>query len=251
MQKLFFSKYSLAILFLTVLVGCQDIAGPVADKQLSINTISKWKVDTLNDTKLVRVLYKEFDVAGFLILQEDFSENGTIIGKSTYSYNENKSLEQKSSYNETGEKKEQKKIEYEYDSRRRVIKQITYNVDGTVNDIHTFDYDVNGNVVKKTLTFSSNPTKPTGNLNIDYLYSQTGELVERVTNEGGNLSRDSISYNNESRLVTVYRFNTQGGLSSSTEYLYNHLGNIITETNRNSNNNIISKYLYEYTYHTR
>lgn len=242
-------KYCLIFTVFAVLAGCQNVAGPVGEERLVIKTISKWKVDTLNDSKIARVVFKEFDKTGFLVLQEDFTNEGKIVTKSTYTYDSEKSLEEKSSFTETGEVKDKSKTEYVYDRNRRVIKQINYDGNGVVNDIHTFDYDSNGNLIKKTQTYSN--TGNVTNVNIDYQYNQTGELVERVTkNETGNLSRDSISYQSELKKVTVFRFNSEGRLSTSTCYNYNELGSIISEMITDYFTDIRSKYIYEYTYFT-
>ena len=232
------------------MIGCESINNPVENERLAIKSISKWKVDTLTDNKLTRVLFKEFDRFGNIILQEDFTDDGIKLTKSTYSHVDNKSLEVKNTFDEAGEVKSEEKVEYEYDASKRVIKETRFNSNGTINNIFIFTYDQFGNVIKKKQTYSNSNTE--NNININYNYSQTGELVERVTqNNNGNQSRDSISYNSGQKSVVVYRFDSNNTLTDKTIYFYNSFGNILNETKYSSNNYILNKYIYEYEYFTK
>jgi hypothetical protein len=227
--------------------GCESITNPVENERLAIKSISKWKVDTLTESKLSRVLFKEFDRLGNIILQEDFSDDGIILTKSTYSHEDSKSFEVKNTFDMSGEVKSEEKVEYEYDVSKRVVKETRYNVNGVIDNIFVFTYDQYGNVTKKTQTFSNSSNEI--NINIDYNYSHTGELVERVTQNGnGNQSRDSISYNSVEKSVVVFRFDANNVLSDKTIYFYNSIGNILNETKYSSDNYFLNKYIYEYEY---
>lgn len=252
MKSILKCKYCAFLIILAAIAGCQDIAGPETfSERMSIKSISKWKVESDSDSKIARVLFKEFDVDGNLILQEDFSDDGVIRTKSIYSYDDNKSLEVRSSFNESGDKELESKVEYEYDDLRRVVKQINYSPTGSIDQILIFSYDNRGNVIKTTQTFGVS-TQPNSNLNIDYTYNGTGELVERITVDEitGNLSRDSISYNSNQNTVIVYRFDSDGNLSGSISYFYNSIGNIISELLFDYSGLIKGKFIYEYEYHT-
>ncbi|MCW5884459.1 MAG: RHS repeat protein [Candidatus Kapabacteria bacterium] len=229
-----------------LIAGCDGVVNPVSSPSLIIKSLSKWKVDTLSDVKLSRVMYKEFDISGNVIIQEDFSDDGIIISKSTYSYETNVGVEFKSTFDETGEKKSEKKVEYEYDKNRRVIRQTNYNTNGSVENVFTFTYDEFGNVIKRTMT---NGSSVDDNLNIDYSYSQTGELIEKVTkNDAGNLSRDSISYISTLRVVNIFKFNSQGLLTNIITYHYNSLGNITEEYIYTGERKLLKKFIYEYVF---
>lgn len=242
-------KYCAFILLLTILVGCQDISKPELSERISIKNISKWKVDTSNESKIALIFFKEFDQSGDLILQKDFSENGTISTQSVYSYDTNLSIEVKSSFTESGDIKEETRCEYVYDNLRRIIKQIKYSNTGSIDQIILFSYDSRGNVVKTTQAYGSSSDKDK-DINFDYTYNGTGELVEKVTkNDLGDLSRESISYDSDLRKVTINRYNSLGEFESRTVYFYNSIGNIISEHIFNADYQNTHKFIYEYEFY--
>ncbi len=248
MKKILDYKYCAYILLLIFAAGCQDISGPELSERISIKNISKWKVDTVSDSKIVRIFFKEFDSIGNLILHEDFSDNGTILTKSEFSYSPNSLLEVKSSFTENGQVKAKSQFEYIYDNLGRIAKQINYSQSGTIELIVSFTYDIHGNVVKSTQEFGAS-TEVNSNMNFDYTYNSSGELVEKITtNDSGNLARESISYNSSQRKVTIDRYDSLGEFASRTVYFYNSIGNITSEFLYDNDYQIINKFVYEYEF---
>lgn len=249
MKNILDYKYCAYILLLILAVGCQDISGPELSERISIKSISKWKVDTANDSKIARIFFKEFDTIGNLTLLEDFSENGTILSKSVFSYTSNSLLEVKSSFSEGGQVKENSQFEYIYDNLGRVAKQINYTQNGTVELIVSFTYDSYGNVLKSTKEFGASTAEDT-NINFDYTYNSTGAVVEKITkNDLGNLARESISYDSKQRKVIVDRYDSLGEFASRTVYFYNSVGNITSEFLYDTDYQIINKFVYEYEFY--
>ncbi|MDX9790524.1 MAG: hypothetical protein RBT61_06825 [Candidatus Kapabacteria bacterium] len=241
------SKYCILLLSLVLIAGCENITSPVTEQYTTVKSISKWLVDTLSGNRLTCILYKKFDKNGYLLLQEDFSNNGDIVSQSVYEHESGKSLEVKISFTETGELKSENKVEYEYDSGRRIIKQINYDNSGNVRNIYTFEYDNFGNVISRNQTFG--PSEAGTNYNVDYNYSSSGDLLERVTVlDNGNLSRDSIAYDSDKHKVVVYSFDSLGELSSKIIYTYNNQGSIIAELHFDAAGYIKNSYIYEYEF---
>jgi hypothetical protein len=245
-----FYRYGLIILTLAIIAGCSDITQPTIEERLQINSITKWKVDTLTNAKINMIYHKIFDIKGNVISQDDFSDEGKKISKSEFSYETNKSIEVKSSFNVEGGVKEKSKTEYEYDINRRVVKQVSYDTNGTVKDVFVFDYDSRGNLTKKVQTIGK--TEVNNDININYEYSQAGELLERITKyNSGDLSRDSIAYNRPQKTISIYKFDSKGIFVNSIVYVYNSFGSITNESTFNSSNRIVAKYIYEYSYFSK
>lgn len=240
-------KYGSILLITVIISACSDINQPAIEQRLKINTITKWSVDTATDQKVRMIFHKVFDIYGNVVSQEDFSNSGSIASKSTFTYTDNKSIEERLVYSDSGNVKNKSKTEYEYDNNRRIIRQTNYDNNGAITIEYEFDYDLKGNLIKKKQI--GGEIGANSNLNIDYSYSNSGELVERVTSSStGNVYRDSISYNRNQNIITIYKFNEKSALINKTIYAYNNLGNVTSESFFDSEFKIREKYVYEYSY---
>jgi hypothetical protein len=245
--------YNIACIFLfyaliSAFSGCENAVTPQNfENNRILNSECKWLVDVANKDKISKVHYKEYDKNGKILINEEYSESGNLLSRSSYTYNKINSVEEVVQFSDSGSVINSNKNEYTYDANGRVVKKISFETSGNVISVQTFNYDKNGNLIKKV---EVNPQSGlTFQTDINYGYNNSGELVSRTTIfEGNTQSRDSLVYNPFNHTLDIINFNNNGSINIVNTYRYNNQGRIVEEFTSDSAGNITKRYIYEYTY---
>lgn len=241
---------SVSIALALMAISCSELNNPVdMSSELTVATETKWMLDTETDEKLYKIHYNEYDKNGNIKKNINYFENGNINFKSVFEYQgQDTSIEEKTVFDEAGNIIDETRTDYIYNNNGNIEKSIKYNDDGEITNIFLYEYDAQGNLLKKSSSFKNDSLHL--NVEYSYRYNQNGNVVERVVNDltspVSNI-RDSVTYTSDN---TVNIFKYEGNkLKTITSYLYNDYGMIFKEIVSNSEGEIISKFLYEYTYH--
>ena len=248
-NKLNFVRNILILTFTGILLySCQEIVSPTDSGKIQIlKSETKWNIDINSNLRTNKIYYKEYNKAGNLTINEEYTENGSLHIRSSYNHEVTGSTEEVLMYGDTGNVLSKNKNEYQYDHFGRVVKKTAYDGNGKVSSVYTFQYDSKGNVVTKIEQNSTSGSQVKTDFN--YSYNKQGELVERITiQEGAEQSRDSLVYFPDRHQLQIYNFGTGGRITNIVEINYNNAGRIIDETKYDITGKILKKYNYEYTF---
>lgn len=229
--------------------SCSELDNPVdMNQDLTIETETKWSIDTESDEKLHKIYFKEYDVYGNIKTNINYFENGNVNCRSVFEYQgQDTSIEEKIVFDKAGNVINETRTDYIYNNNGNIEKSIKYNNEGEVTNIFHFEYDKHGNLLKKTSNAINDSSL---SVEYSYRYNQNGNVVERVVNDFTSPAlntRDSVTYTSDNK-VNIFKYEGNK-LKTVTSYLYNNYGMIYKEIVSNSDGEIINKYLYEYTYH--
>jgi hypothetical protein len=250
-MKRFYYILNIALIFvlITALSGCQDVVSPQNyENNKVLHSESKWLINVTTKEKICKVLFKEYDKNGKVLINEEYTEIGSIKTRSSYTYNESQSLEEVVQFSDSGNVVNTNKNEYTYDIKGRVVKKVSFEASGSIKSVFTYNYDINGNLIKKIEVNSQSGAS--SQTDINYGYNNSGELISRTTvYEGMTQSRDSLVYNPVNHTLDIINFNDGGTIIKINTFKYNNQGRIIEEFTADSTGNISKRYQFEYTYY--
>jgi hypothetical protein len=251
MKNKFYNILTIALFYtlITGLSGCQDVVAPqIYENTKILHSESKWLINIVTKDKIFKVLYKEYDKNGKILLNEEYTEIGLIKSRSSYIYNDSLSIEKVVQFNDSGSIFVTNKNEYTFDLKGRVVKKVIFEADTLVKSVQTYNYDNNGNLIKK-IDFNTQ-SGTSSQTDINYAYSNSGELIGRVTLfDGATQSRDSLVYNPVNHTLDIINLNDTGIINTKNTIKYNNQGRIIEQFSTDSSGNISKKYIFEYTYY--
>jgi hypothetical protein len=76
----------LLITFTLVLFGCQDVLGPQLQDTSTIKTETKWKVSPVNNSKIVKIAFREFNRNGDIVEEMNYDKNGKLKAISEFTF---------------------------------------------------------------------------------------------------------------------------------------------------------------------
>lgn len=235
----------LLITFSLVLFGCQNALGPQLQDNSKVKTETKWRVSSVNDSKIAKISYKEFNKNGDILSEISFNQNGDLQSTSEFSFKDGIRTEREVTYS-NGDTIGVLTFKYELQDGR-VTKKTTLDNFGVVIKSEELLYDINGNV-KERLVYTNGENN--GQI-IKYDNNYTnGSLTSRYTLEtDGTISqKDSIIYNNNKNIFEKITSDNLGNIFFSTSYTIDDNGNIKSEIIKDSKGAIVEKYIYEFTY---
>lgn len=238
---------------LALIAGCQNYDSSLnsVEKKLLVKSESKYYVDVDNSNISTLIYTKNFDVEGNLLDFTEYSNQGILQSKSTYTYDNNRSTEKKVRFDHLGVGViSVDNFVYYFNNSGRVSEKQTLADDGSISTQELFDYDVRGNLTKKTVY---NNSELSGSYNYTYKYATDGSLVERTIAStgavlGDSFTRDSISYFKQDNKLEIVNYNKSGDITSVKTYFYNQSGAVALETLANKDGKLLSKYAYRYEY---
>ncbi len=239
--------FSLAVLIFS---ACSDISPPAmpSEDRLLLRSITKWSVDINTGSKLNVVMYKEYDREGRLTIDEEYTNSGRLLSKSSHTYTGNAGKEILIEFDESGNQKQQSIFEYILDPIGRVIKKISFDLSGEICKEISYIYDELGNLIQRHEHNIRNNEVIT--YDYSYTFSSRGDLIERVikSSNDNSFSRDSMVYSSGNLGLDIIHYDAQG-IYNIRSYKYNSSGRIISETESSPDGTIIRKFVYEYSFY--
>lgn len=177
------------------------------------------------------------DEAGLTLKITDENSDGTLKITREYVYDEKGNL--------TSEKYgDQSFILYDYDRSDRLVRKAAYDSTGREESVVTYTYNRFGEMV----TAEKTAQVQRGNDTVVSAYAWTYDILGRVTSE-------SVSYIEETPVVTSYEYDSEGRLTEvtypedsglgSVSYVYDYLGNLLSVKKES---NVAAEYGYDSLY---
>lgn len=233
------------ITFSLVLFGCQNALGPQLQDNSKVKTETKWRVSSVNDSKIAKISYKEFNKKGDIITEFEYSEDGKLESTSEFTFKNGIRVEREINYQGSDTIGI---LVHNYEMKDgKVIKKTTLDDSGMIIKSEELLYDANGNV-KELLVYTDG-----GNSNETIKYDNqytNGSLTSRYTfdNNGSISQKDSIIYKEDNHFIKITS-DSKGNIFFSTSYTIDDKGNIKSEIIKDSKGAIVDKYIYEFTYY--
>jgi hypothetical protein len=220
------------------------VLGPQLQDTSTIKTETKWKVSPVNNSKIVKIAFREFNRNGDIVEEMNYDKNGKLKAISEFTFTNGSKTEREISF-ANGDTS--KILIYNYVIvNGRISQKITLDTSGNVIKSEEMIYDKNGNVIKLLIT-NANGSKNV----IEYQNSYTnGTLTSRYTleNNGSVTQRDSIVYNIKDNYFEKITTDNKGLVYYTTGYTVDDKGRVREEVIKDVNGVIIEKYIYEFTY---
>lgn len=248
-------KYRYYILLLGIfgLGACQSYDNPIDTPHANktVKSESKFSVDIANSNLSTLIYQKQFDVKGNLSEYKEFTNSGSLQVLSIFTYDELESKEQKSVYDETGNVSSVDNFIYLFLGDGKIKEKHFLDDSGKITIKEIFNYDPNGNLLKKVTV--NQESQVSYSAEYSYKYSNSGDLVERITNESTDIgtiqSRDSISYRQQDNKLEIFKYNSNGNILNIKTLFYNENGLVSIETESDANGVLKVKYAYRYEYY--
>lgn len=238
-------NYILLIAFTLSFWGCENALGPQLQDTSIVKTETKWRVSSVDDTKLNMISVRTFNNKGDVLTIINYDNNGIKESTSEFEYKQGEKLEREFIFANGDTISSLQHLFFIQNGK--VIKKTTLDGEGTILNFEKFVYDNNGNVTEKL--FSSNDTVTDNRISYDNEYLD-GSLTIRYTfnNIGSITQKDSIVYSDDQSYFERITSDNSGNIFYSTGYNLNDNGYITSEVIKNEKGQIVDKFIYEFTY---
>ena len=225
--------------------GCQDALGPQLQDVSKVKTETKWRVSSVNDSKISKVSYRLFNENADVLSIINFNEDGSKKSSSEFEFKNSKKTEIEVQYS-NGDTIGIFIHDFELENGK-VVRKTTLDNQGHIVNSEQFVYDLNGNVKERLLCESDencenkiiyNNEYIDGSLTIRYTYDDAGEISQK----------DSIVYSSDHSYFEKITTDKAGNVYYSTGYNIDNNGHITSEIIKNNKGQIIDKFIYEFTY---
>lgn len=238
-------NYILLIAFTLSLWGCENALGPQLQDTSIIKSETKWRVSSVDNSKLNIISVKTFNKNGDVLTVVNYDMNGSKESTSEFEYKKGEKIEREFLFSNGDTISSLQHLFFIQNGK--VIKKTTLDDEGTILNYEKFLYDKNGNVTEKL--FSTNDTVTDNRISYDNEYMD-GSLTIRYTfnNIGSVTQKDSIVYSVDQSYFERITSDNSGNIFYSTGYNLNENGLITSEVIKNEKGQIIDKFVYEFTY---
>lgn len=244
-MKLTFQNIAVFALLAFFLASCGELDSPVGLKaKTTIESVTKWRVDSDTDERIEKIHYKQYDANGNIILAI-FYDSGDVSSEVVFEYEDDGFREIETIFTEGEAIKSV--TDYVLNSDGRITIEKSFDPQGDLKETIEYEYDDGGRLVSEKKFDSSGELSKSADYS--YALNDQGNVINRFADlGGGTVTRDSIFYAPNERIVRNIKFDIFGDISKITTFKYSPEGAVIEETAVTVSTGKIDKFVYDYVW---